>query len=308
MTALLFTLLGGCVPGYAHLGPIEPEDLWAPLPVEHTLVQDVDIAYIDSGGEGTPILLIHGLSSSMGFWEYQVEELARTHRVLALDLPGYGASGRPDAPYTPVWYADIVDAFLYAQGLDRAIIMGHSMGGQVAMELALRHPDRVERLVLSAPAGIESFGPGAARFMKGFWTETRALESSEEQIRANFETLVFNRMDDGVERLIQERVRLGQSPRFAGTSVAVSRSIAGMIDHPVGERARGITAPTLIIYGSADRMIPNPVFNGGRPQAIAERAHALIPHSRLVVIEGAGHTVHHDSPRAFNRAVEEFLP
>jgi pimeloyl-ACP methyl ester carboxylesterase len=308
MMPLLFVTLGACVPQYAHLGPIEPEDLWAPLPVQHTIVQGMDIAFIDSGGEGDPIVLVHGLSSSMGFWEYQVEELAKSHRVLALDLPGYGASARPDAPCTPPWYADVVDAWMFAVGVERGVIMGHSMGGQVAMELALTHPERVERLVLAAPAGIETFSPGAGRFMKGFWTERRALESSEEQVRANFETMVFNRMDEGVERLIQERVRLGQSARFAGTSVAVSRSIAGMIDHPVGERARGITVPTLIVVGTEDRMIPNPVFNGGRPRAIAERAHALIPHSRLVMIDGAGHTVHHDAPRAFNRAVEEFLP
>ena len=304
--AALFLL--GCAPRYAQLGPIEPEDLWAPLPVQHTLVDDLDIAFIDSGGEGTPIVLIHGLSSSMGFWEYQVPELAKHHRVLALDLPGYGASGRPDAPCTPPWYADVVSDWMFAVGLEKAAIMGHSMGGQIAMELALTHPERVDRLVLSAPAGFEAFSPGTKRFMKSFWTEGRAMESSEEQVRANFQTMVFNRMDDGVERMIQERVRLGQSPRFAGTSVAVSRSVAGMVDFPIGERARNITVPTLIIYGTEDRMIPNPVFTGGRTREIAERGHRLISQSRLVLIEGAGHTVHHDSPKAFNAAVAEFLP
>jgi pimeloyl-ACP methyl ester carboxylesterase len=237
-----------------------------------------------------------------------VPELAKTHRVLALDLPGYGASGRPDAPYTPPWYADVVADWMFAVGVEKATIMGHSMGGQIAMELALSHPERVERLVLSAPAGIETFSPGAVRFMKEFWTEDRTLHTTEEQVRANFQTMVFNRMDDGVERMIQERVRLGQSPRFAGTSVAVSRSIAGMVDFPIGERARNITVPTLILYGTEDRMIPNPVFTGGRTRDIAERAHRLIPHSRLVLIDGAGHTVHHDSPRTFNAAVAEFLP
>ncbi|MBM4368869.1 MAG: alpha/beta hydrolase, partial [Deltaproteobacteria bacterium] len=206
------------------------------------------------------------------------------------------------------WYADVVSHWMFAVGVERATVVGHSMGGQVAMELALRHPERVERLALSAPAGFEDFAPGAASFMKSFWTESRAMESSEEQVRANFVGMVFNEVDEGVERLIQERVRLGLNPRFAGTSVAVSRSIAGMVDHPVGDRARGIAVPTLIVYGSDDRMIPNPVFTGGRTRAVAERAHQLVPHSRLVVIEGAGHTVHHDAPRAFNAALEEFLP
>ncbi len=301
-------LLAGCFPRYAQLGPLEPEDLWAPLPVQHTQVGELDIAFIDSGGEGTPIVFVHGLSSSMGFWEYQIEELAKTHRVLALDLPGYGASGRPDAPCTPPWYADVVADWMFAVGVERATLVGHSMGGQIVMEVALRHPERAERLVLSASAGFETFSAGTARFMKDFWTESRAMESSEEQVRANFQTMVFNRMDQGVERMIQERVRLGQSPRFAGTSVAVSRSIAGMVDHPVGERAAAIAVPTLLVYGTDDKMIPNPVFTGGTTRTIAERGHRLIPHSRLVMIEGAGHTVHHDAPRAFNAAVSEFVP
>ena len=300
--------LSGCTPKYAQLGALEPGDLWAPLTVQHTVVRDIDLAFIDSGGQGSPIVFIHGLSSYMGFWEYQVEHFAKDHRVLALDLPGYGASGRPDAPYSPPWYAGMVADWMFAVGLDRATIVGHSMGGQIAMELALSHPERVERLVLAAPAGIEPFTPGAAGFMKSFWTESRAQEATEEQVRANFVTLVFNTVDPGVERLIQERVRLGLSERFAGTSVAVSRSIAGMLDYPVGERAKSIGVPTLVVYGSDDRMIPNPVFTGGRTRSIAERAHVLIPHSRLVMIDSAGHTVHHDAPRAFNEAVEEFLP
>lgn len=307
INAALLALLA-CAPRYASMGPIEPADLWSPLPVQTTRVGNLDIAFVDSGGEGTPVVFIHGLSSYMGFWEYQLEALAGNHRVLALDLPGYGASSRPDAPCTPPWYADVVSDWMFAVGVDRASVVGHSMGGQVAMELALRHPERVDRLVLSAPAGFESFTPGAASFIKAYWTEGRALQSTEEQVRANFLTMVFNEHDEGVERLLQERVRLGLSPRFAGTSVAVSRSVAGMLDFPVGDRAAAIAAPTLIVYGSEDRMIPNPVFTGGRTRAIAERAHRTIPHSRLLLVEGAGHTVHHDAPRAFNAALEEFLP
>lgn len=308
MIPAMLVALSACVPRYAQLGPMEPEDVWSPLPVQHTQVGDLDIAFVDSGGDGAPIVFVHGLSSHLGFWEYQLPELAKTHRVLALDLPGYGASARPDAPYTPPWYAEVVADWMFAVGVERATLVGHSMGGQVVMELALCHPERVERLVLAAPAGIETFTPGAGRFMKDYWTEARALDAGEEQTRANFSTQVFNRMDEGAERLLQERVRVGLSARFAGTSVAVSRSIAGMIDFPVGERARAISAPTLIVFGADDRMIPNPVFTGGTPRNIAERAKAWIPGSTLVVIDGAGHTVHHDAPRTFNAALSEFLP
>jgi pimeloyl-ACP methyl ester carboxylesterase len=304
--ALLFSLAAAS-PRYADRGPIEPEALWSPLPRQHVTVEGVDIAYIDSGGSGPPIVFIHGLSSYSSFWEYQIPAFTATHRVLALDLPGYGASGRPDAPCTPPWYAHVVSAWLDRVGVEHATIVGHSMGGQIALTLALNEPLRVDKLVLSAPAGLETFGAGAARFMKEFWTERRAMATTEEQVRANFVTQVFNRRDAGVERLIEERVRLGLSPSFAGTSVAVARSVAGMVDYPVYDRLWELSMPTLVVFGTADRMIPNPIFTGGSTRSIARIAEERIRDAKVVLIPGAGHTVHHDAPEAFNRALEEFL-
>lgn len=310
---MLKTLLAGlaglaaCAPRYSDLPAMEPADLYAPLPVQHVEVHGVDVAYVDSGGSGPPLVLIHGLSSYTGFWEYQIPALAEDYRVLALDLPGYGASGRPDAPCTPPWYAELVGRWMDAVEAPSAFVAGHSMGGQIALTLALDQPERVRALVLSAPAGLETFSAGAGSWMKNYWTEGRALEAGEVQIRATMTQHVFNRPDDGVERLIEERVRLGRSEAFRGTSVAVSRSIAGMIDHPVAHRLGEIQAPTLIVFGTDDRMIPNPVFNGGRTRAVAEAGRDAIPGAELVMLPGAGHTVHHDDPEAFNAAVRDFL-
>ena len=192
-------------------------------------------------------------------------------------------------------------------GVESATVMGHSMGGQIAMTLALAHPESVDALVLAAPAGLEAFSRGEGTLIKAFWNEERAMHSSEQQIRANFTQSVFNHHDDGVERLIEERVRLGRHPSFAGTSVAVSRSVAGMLDWPVRDRIGQITAPTLIVFGSDDKMIPNPLLHGGRPKAIGAFGRDAIPGAKLEMIPGAGHTVHHDAPEAFNAAVDAFL-
>ncbi|MEQ1505181.1 MAG: alpha/beta fold hydrolase [Myxococcota bacterium] len=299
-----------CAPKYAGLPPIAPSELWAPLPVQHVTVDGIDIAYVDSGpvdGGGPPVVLIHGLSSWIGFWEYQLPALAKTHRVLALDLPGFGASGRPDAPYTPPWYADVVTGWMSALGIDAAVLVGHSMGGQIATTIALDHPDRVEALVLAAPAGIESFSPGAGALMKQYWTDRRTYDTPEEEIRYAFTGLAFARVDDGVERLLSERVRMRGTDALLGTSVAVARCVAGMVDFPVYDRLGGLTVPTLVVFGSDDRMIPNPLVTGGTTRAIARRAKQAIPGAELVVIEGAGHTVHHDAPEVFDPAVEAFL-
>lgn len=297
-----------CTPKYAQLPTLAPDALWAPAEVRHVSIAGTDVAYVDTGPADAPVVvLIHGLSSWMGFWEYQVPALSDRYRVLALDLPGYGASGRPDAPYTPPWYADLVSGWLDAVGVPSATIVGHSMGGQIALHLALRDPARVERLVLSAPAGFERFRPGAARWMKTWWHEERALEASEDELRTTFTRVVFNRPDAGVERLLEERVRMQHHPSFQGTAVAVSRSIAGMIDHPVVDRLGEIAQPTLVVFGTDDRMIPNPVFHGGRTRTVAVEGAERLPHARLVMLPGAGHTVHHDDAPGFNEAMLAFL-
>jgi pimeloyl-ACP methyl ester carboxylesterase len=243
----------------------------------------------------------------MGYWEYQVAPLSEERRVLALDLPGYGASGRPDAPYTPPWFAGVVRAWMDEMGLDKVVLVGHSMGGQISMTFALNWPDRLDQMVLSAPAGIETFQRGAADWMRTYWHEERALETREEELRATFHTLVFNRPDAGVERLLEERVRMTHTQAFRATSVAVARSVKGMLDYPVVHRLDQIQTPTLVVYGTDDRMIPNPVFNGGRTRQIGEKARDSLPNARLVMLSKAGHTVHHDDAPGFNQAVIDFL-
>ncbi len=308
VTAML-GILTGCAPRYAALPPIEPAALWTPLPVQHIDVGGVDIAYVDSDptSAAVPLVFIHGLSSSIGFWEHQLPRFATDRRVLALDLPGYGASGRPDAAYTPPWFAQVIADWLAALHVDRAVLIGHSMGGQIALTFALRHPEQVEALVLSAPAGLERFTPGAASWLKGYWHEGRALLATEDELRAVFTTVVFSRPDAGVERLLEERVRMRDTAAFAGTSVAVSRSIAGMLDHPVSDRLGDVTARTLVVFGADDRMIPNPVLTGGSTRSIARAGVAAMPRATLAIIDGAGHTVHHDAPAEFNRLLAEFL-
>ena len=291
---------------YHQLPPLQPEDLAAPGEVKTVDVDGVELAYVDVG-QGPPLVLVHGLGSWMDFWAHNVDALAERHRVLVVDLPGYGRSGRPEAPYTPPWYAEVLVGFLDALQVDTAVFVGHSMGGQISLTTALDHPDRVEALILAAPAGIETFEPGAAAWMKAYWHEARALEPGEQALRATFSQQVFRHLDPHAESLLEARVRMTGTEAFAGTSVAVSRNIAGMLDHPVAHRLGELEAPTLVVFGAEDRMIPNPVFTGGRAETVGRTAAAAMPHATLVMIDDAGHTVHHDQPDAFHDAVLDFL-
>ncbi|MBK7756871.1 MAG: alpha/beta fold hydrolase [Deltaproteobacteria bacterium] len=293
----------------ARLDPLDPAQLSTPLPTRRVEVNGLGLNTLDSGEEGRPaVVLIHGMGSNLGFWHKQVPWLrALGLRVLALDLPGYGGSDKPDAPCSPKWYAEQLVGWLDALAVPRAAVIGHSMGGQTAMELALLAPERVAALVLAAPAGIEVFSEAGAAFMRGYWHERRALEASPVEIEANFKKLAFNVHDEHVERLLIERLRAQRHPSFVHTSRTVSRNIAGMLDHPVAPRLAELSTPTLIVWGEDDRMIPNPMFTGGSTAELASRGRRLFPAARAVLIPGAGHFVHHDAPEQFHDAAGDFL-
>lgn len=304
---LIVASLGmGCLPTYSQRPALEPAGLSAPRPYRWVEVDGIDTAYLDTGGAGPVVLLVHGLSSHAAFWQHQVDALAEDHRVLAVDLPGFGASDRPDAPYTPPWYAEHLVSFLDVLQIERVHYVGHSMGGQIGLTLALEHEERLSSLILAAPAGIETFRPGHAAWMSEYWTEARTLYSAEVDVRRSF-GMVFAQPDEHAEQLLAERVQLGQHEAFRGTSVAVSRCVSGMLEHPVHERLPEISVPTLIVFGRRDALIPNPIFNGGRTAAVAHEGQSRIPGAELVLIRGAGHAVQHDAPDLFNQAAQDFL-
>ncbi|MCB9744660.1 MAG: alpha/beta hydrolase [Alphaproteobacteria bacterium] len=298
----------GGPPRYADLPALNPRELPAPGDFRDVDVQGISVRTLDTGGEGPVLVLVHGLSAYLAFWDLQVPHfVAQGWRVLGLDLPGFGASDAPDVPCTPPWYAGLLGRWLDALGVGRAVLVGHSMGGQICMRFALDHPERARALVLSAPAGIEGFTEEAAAAMKAYWTPERSGAVGEVELRANFTRLAYNRADEGVEARLEERVRLQKHPSYAATSRAVSRCIHGMLDHPVRAELGRLVCPTLVVFGSEDRMIPNPVFTGGTTAAIAAEARRLIRHARLSLLDGAGHYAHHDDPEGFHAAADAFL-
>ncbi|HEU4533117.1 MAG TPA: alpha/beta fold hydrolase, partial [Polyangiaceae bacterium] len=119
-------------------------------------VEGVPLHWLEFGERGgeTPVVLLHGLNDSHATWRRIAPALARDRLVLALDLPGHGFSGRPDASYELAWYARIVGRWFESSGLERVDVVGHSFGGGVAQMLLLDHRPRLRRLVLAAPGGL----------------------------------------------------------------------------------------------------------------------------------------------------------
>src|SRR6476659_7144606 len=138
----LLILLAGC--GVRPGQSFKPLSL--PMPVSHLTLDGIDLAFTDVGQGDRTLLLVHGLGSYMPVWSRNLDALARNARVVAIDLPGYGKSGKANYAYSMAFYARVVDRVIDALHLQHVVLVGHSMGGQIAMTHALRFPGRAEAL------------------------------------------------------------------------------------------------------------------------------------------------------------------
>lgn len=306
---LLATLgLAGCSGvRYAEAPPLAFEDIDYGYEVDYAL-DAPRLAYIDEGEGDATLLLVHGLASNAGFWRYNIDALADAgYRVIAVDLPGFGKSSKGAYPYDMTFYARTVSRFIEELDLGEVIYVGHSMGGQVGLTLALRRPDQIERLVLAAPAGIEAFDEGEGAWLANVLTEEGIANAPEEAIRANL-AMNFHRWDaDRLEWMVEERARMAKSDEMDEFAYAVLRSVHGMIDEPTTPFLSEVTVPTFVVYGQYDGLIPNPYLHPGTPRGVFAPGVEAIPEAELVEIPDAGHMLMIERPEAFNEAVLDYL-
>jgi pimeloyl-ACP methyl ester carboxylesterase len=264
----------------------------------------VSIAGIDTFaitvGTGPDIVLIHGNPSSTYSWRHFIPALAEQHRVHALDLPGYGFSAKPaDAPYTASWQAGHVAAYMDAAGIESAIVVGNSMGGEIASEVAAIYPRRVRGLVLIAPGGLPSgeidspplairlaMLPGANVFAPLF--PIRPLLASTLRDAYFDPALVTDADIDAYSRPLQSRGGLTAFLARMSRDDTVDRSTV----------VKTIQAPTLVVLGEVDRLVP---------LSVGRAYHDLIAGSQLVVIERAGHVPQEERPEATLAVVDRFI-
>ena len=271
------------------------------------------------GGHGSPVLFIHGLGSS-GYmeWRFNLASTAARHRVFAPDLPGYGRSEKPRARYTIPYFAKFVERYMDERGIRSAAIVGTSLGGRIALEVALERPRLARRLVLVNSLGFGRPRPQMAQMAYGLVTVPKVGEAvmratrgalrwaSPKTIRkvagrfAGTNTDLEKVMDDAYLDDLRE---LYQADGFHDAYLSTVRSLIhprALLggQHDVTARLGELKIPVQLIWGGSD-----PLF----PLEHATRAHALIPDCKLAVIEGAGHTPQAERPEEFNRVLHAFL-
>jgi 3-oxoadipate enol-lactonase len=243
-------------------------------------------------GDGPPLLLMQGLGYARGGWGPSVELLAERFRVTFYDNRGIGESDKPAGPYTTEQLAEDAVAVLDEVGVERAHVVGASLGGMAAQELALAQPERVDRLVLACttPGGEHARptpAPTVALFAEA---PTLAPEDALRKFVAN--ALSANAPDELVDEIY--RWRLANPPDPAGWQAQAAAAAM----HDAYDRLGDIGAPTLVVHGTEDNVV-----DAGNADLVAER----IPDARLEVFEGCGHLLFWEQPERFARVVEEFL-
>lgn len=271
------------------------------------VVDGTRLHYLAAGAAGAPpVLLLHGggIDSAQVSWRYLIPELAQTHRVLALDLPGYGRSSPPPAgtAYTTPYLVRTVRAFLGALGVTRTALAGLSMGGAVALGVTLAAPGLVRRLVLVDSYGLQDYAPLhplslLALNLPGFaqraaWGMVRAYPLV---MRLGLSAIYRNPLRLSRETLADatESVRLELFYAWLQSEVGVFRTRTNY-----SAQLGKLCLPVLIVHGEHDRSIP--VY-------WARRAAGRLPAGRLAVIAGAGHWPTREQPTAFNAVVLPFL-
>jgi pimeloyl-ACP methyl ester carboxylesterase len=270
---------------------------WGAPPSRFAAVDGMQVHYRDEGS-GPAVVLLHGTSSSLHTWEGWAARLRQRHRVVRFDLPAFGLTGpSPARDYTIDAYVTFVDHMLDRLGVQRCVLGGNSLGGAIAWQYALAHPQRVQALILVDAGGYPLTGAGPPiAFRIARWPVIPTLLA-----RLDPRALV----EDGVRRSYGDPARIQPEvvDRYYQLALAPGnrRAFIDRMRSPVwgdGARIRELRVPTLVLWGARDRLIPVDA---------ARRFGADIPGARVIVYDDLGHLPMEEDPQRTGADVETFL-
>jgi pimeloyl-ACP methyl ester carboxylesterase len=254
--------------------------------------------YYEIHGDGPPLVLVMGIGYDSSLWTLQqVPVLSTRFRVVLLDNRDAGRSSRADHPYTIADMADDVAGLLDALHIRRTHLLGLSMGSMIGMEFALRHPDRLDRLVLAGPAASPA---RSAIDPISVWNWVKANDPNGEVFGAQQLTWLFSSRFLRDQQAVQETTALLASNPNPVEPAAYERQAQAYLHFDVFDRLGGIQAPTLVIVGEQDLLTP---------PWVAREVAGGIPGARLETVTGDGssHVVPLERPDDFNQLVMNFL-
>ena len=276
-----------------------------PARVEHVTVHGYRRAFLRAGS-GPALLLVHGIGDSADTWRDLVPVLARDHTVIAPDLLGHGRSDKPRADYSVAAYANAMRDLVGVLGIERVTVVGHSLGGGVAMQFAYQYPERVERLVLVSTGGVGRDVNPVLRLVSlpGMEALMHVVRLPATRVVSRLGASVVRRLPLDLGYDADDLLRIFDALPDAAARSAVTRTLRAVVDWrgqvvTMLDRAYLARAmPTLVVWGRHDTIVP---------VEHAYVAHAAMPGSRLEVFEDSGHFPHHSEPARFLAALQDFL-
>jgi pimeloyl-ACP methyl ester carboxylesterase len=252
------------------------------------------LVYYEEAGAGDPLVLIMGLGGDLQGWALQVPELAKHFRVITFDNRGVGRTSSPDRPYSITGMAADTLALMDQLGIQKAHVLGFSMGGYIAQELALAHPERVDRLILLATApAIDGYGRTVVRSL----IDVRRSNMSREQSVRLTSALLYSPelLDD--EARYERSILNSLANQWAQQDHAFIRQAQAILGFDARDRLANLKQPTLVVGGVDDVLVP--IRN-------ARKLAELIPNATLKELPG-GHVGAMEYPHEYNTAFVEFL-
>lgn len=270
----------------------------SPTPSVH--VDDLTLAYRELG-EGPPVLLLHGWPTSSFLWRGVMPPIARTNRVLALDLPGFGGSSKPlDESYDFDLFERAIDGFLAALEIDRVGLAVHDIGGPVGVHWALRNPQRVTHLALLNTLLYPEFSEAVLQFINACTTPELA-----EQLTSPRGLEAAMRLGLADPDRLTDEIRAGVTEPFEDDDSRRALAAAGVglgIDgfEEIAADLSTLTVPVRIVYGEEDRILPD----------VAEtmrRVRADLPQADVIPLRGCGHFLQEEAPERIGELLAEFF-
>jgi pimeloyl-ACP methyl ester carboxylesterase len=262
------------------------------------VINGISISY-KIEGNGEPLIMIMGIASTKKAWLFQTLAFKKYYKVITLDNRGCGESDKPSSPYSIKTMADDIAGLMVYLGIEKAHVLGASMGGMIAQELAINYPEKVNKLILCCtmakrtnPGGLSAELPKKLGYMADY-NYSDVLSLPEKRIILALSELAFNRK---INRLILLPIMKLFIKKLDFTGL--KNQIFAIWEHDTLERLKYIKASTLVITGSGDRII-----NPRSSDVLAER----IPHSRLVKYEGGSHAFFVEMRKRFNSEIIAFL-
>lgn len=267
------------------------------------VIHGIKIRYRQQGTGKKVVILLHGLGGFLENWHASIPVLAEQHTVYAIDLPGFGESDKPNCRYTIDFFLKVITGFIQHFHYKKVTLIGNSLGGGLALMMAIRHPNMIAKMVLASPVGFSKQLPRSFRLMSLSYINAVFLKPTFEKSRKGIKdaTVQHQFITDEYVQLFFNYLKLPATKRALLNVLSSMATVFGIKSHLINEVSQNLPLvkhKTLIIWGKQDPLLP---LDYARAQI------AKLPNAELVALNNCGHVPQLEMPDAFNRLVMGFI-